>query len=156
MNELHRIESLDLKEDDIATQFPSRFYAMTSMSHLMINDGSPALLNLEQQQAVMDWLHFGGTIIINGIDGLDRVESSFLRDYSPLVNTSTSEVVYEEDSNLLNSRWTIQRIDDPAPITFTDSAILPQINGHGSLMALDGWNRSRDWLRRKSSDKVEL
>jgi hypothetical protein len=122
----HRI--LDLKEDDIATQFPNRFYAMTSMSHLMINDGSPALLNLEQQQALMDWLHFGGTIIINGNDGLDRVESSFLRDYSPLVNTSTSEWS-AEDSNLLNSFWTIQRIDDPNPINFTPARSFPKLSG---------------------------
>ena len=122
----HRI--LDLKEDDIATQFPSRFYAMTSMSHFMINDGSPALLNLDQQQAVTDWLHFGGTIIINGIDGLDRVESSFLRDYSPLVNTSMSSWS-EEDTNQLNSVWTLRRIDDPAPINFTPARSFPKLNG---------------------------
>ncbi len=122
----HRI--LDIKEDDIATQFPSRFYAMTSMSHLMINDGSPALLNLDQQQAVTDWLHFGGTIIINGIDGLDRIEPSFLREYSPLVNTSTS-TWSEEDSNLLNNAWTIKRIDDAAPIAFTPARSFPKLNG---------------------------
>lgn len=122
----HRI--LDLKEDDLATQFPSRFYAMTSMSHLMIHDGSPALLNLEQQQAVIDWLHFGGTIIINGSDGLDRVETSFLRDYSPLVNTSTSEWS-ADDSILLNRHWTVQRIDDPAPINFTTARSFPKLSG---------------------------
>lgn len=122
----HRI--LDLKEDDLATQFPSRMYAMTSMSHLLIHDGSPSLLNLEQQQAVIDWLHFGGTIVINGIDGLDRVESSFLREYSPIANTSTS-TWSDEDSATINDVWTIPRVNDPSPIPFTPLRAFPKLTG---------------------------
>lgn len=122
----HRI--LDLKDDDLATLFPSRLYAMTSISHLMINDGSPALLGIDQQQAVLDWLHFGGTIIINGMEGLDKVESSFLRPYAPLIDAKSGSWS-EADTEQLNRSWTVPRMEDDNDTPFSPARAIPKIQG---------------------------
>ncbi|MEQ1827692.1 MAG: hypothetical protein ABL921_17160 [Pirellula sp.] len=103
---------VDLKEDEVANQFPSRLYAMTTISHLILNDASLSIMNKDQQAAVQDWLHFGGTIILNGPEALGGIEASFLKELAPIVNTSNA-TVSEEQVNALNSTWTIQQALGP-------------------------------------------
>ncbi len=103
----HRV--YDLAEEEIAGQFPSRLYAMTSTSHIVINDTSPARFSNEQQEAFLDWLHFGGTVIINGPDAVAGVDSSFFRAYAPLRNTTTVDWSSKE-TKLLNDHWTISQL----------------------------------------------
>ena len=45
----HRI--VDLNEDEVATQFPNRLYAMTSISHFVINDTSVSIMSSDQNAA---------------------------------------------------------------------------------------------------------
>jgi hypothetical protein len=121
----HRV--IDLKEDEVAIQFPNRLYAMTSISHVVVNDASLTSLSTEQQQALLDWLHFGGTIILNGPEALGGIETSFIKEFAPLRNTSDVEFS-QKDIELLNSGWTIkQALGDRKP--FALDKVLTRLTG---------------------------
>ena len=103
----HRI--IDLNEDELATQFPNRLYAMTSISHFVINDSSVSIMSTDQQQALQDWLYFGGTIILNGPEAIGGIESSIMKEYTPLLH-ATNSVVSQEEIDALNRTWSITQI----------------------------------------------
>ncbi len=103
----HRI--IDLNEDEVATQFPNRLYAMTSISHFVLNDSSVSIMSTDQQQALQDWLFFGGTIILNGPEAIGGIESSMMKEYAPLLRT-TNAIVSEEEIAALNNTWSIKQI----------------------------------------------
>lgn len=117
----------DLNQDEIAGQFPSRFFAMTSISHVVINDASPAIFSREQQDALLDWLYFGGTIVINGPDASGGVYASFLKDYAPVQNASTVDWT-DQDSEKLKTKWTIKREGDPL-VPFQADKTLSKLSG---------------------------
>ncbi len=100
---------IDLNEDEIATQFPNRLYAMTSISHFVINDSSVSIMTTDQQQALQDWLYFGGTIILNGPEAIGGMETSFMKEVSPLIRT-TNSLVSDDEIVSLNNTWSIQQI----------------------------------------------
>lgn len=103
----HRL--IDLNENEVAAQFPDKLYFMTSVSHVVINDASPTLLSVDQQRALLDWLHFGGTLILNGPDSIGGIDSSFLKEYAPLKNTRASELS-DTQTQELNRSWTIKQM----------------------------------------------
>lgn len=57
----------------------------TTISHIIWDDLDPDALNLAQQQAMLDWLHWGGQLIIAGGAGpsLAPLAESFLGPYLP-------------------------------------------------------------------------
>lgn len=132
----------DLNQDEIAGQFPSRFFAMTSISHVVINDASPAIFSREQQDALLDWLYFGGTVVINGPDAAGGVYGSFLKDYAPLQNTSTAAWT-KQDSEKLQNKWTIQRAGDPL-VPFQADKTLSKLEG--TLETSSSWIPSLEGL----------
>jgi len=62
---------------------PENSMAWTSIAYVFWDGIDPELLSLDQQQAMVDWLHYGGQLIISGPDSLDRLKLSFLADYLP-------------------------------------------------------------------------
>jgi hypothetical protein len=62
---------------------PSNSLYWTSIAYLLWDESDPALWDLDQQQAVIDWLHWGGQIIVSGPDALGQLQNSFLRPYLP-------------------------------------------------------------------------
>ena len=121
----HRI--IDLKEDEVAAQFPDRLYAMTSISHLVINDASISIMSPEQKEAVQDWLRFGGTIILNGPEAIGGIESSFLKELAPLNNTSNSTISVEELAPL-RTTWSIKQVGGER-ILFSPAKPIPKLAG---------------------------
>ena len=55
----------------------------TSIAYLLWDDFDPAQWDGEQQQALINWLHWGGQIIVSGPDALEQLRNSFLRAYLP-------------------------------------------------------------------------
>ena len=85
---------------------PSDSSAWTSFAFLLWDDLDPASLDPNQQQALLDWLHFGGQLIVSGSSRLDQLERSFLGPYLP----TTSEGVRplkDEDIRELSDYWSI-------------------------------------------------
>ena len=109
----HRI--IDIAEEEMAQAIPSELMTMTSISHMVINDVALNILPQNQQDAILDWLHFGGTIIINGPEAIAGIETSFLRDYAPLQKTSTGQLSQEQIDSLNNpDAWCLRIADKPA------------------------------------------
>ncbi len=144
----HRI--VDLNEEEVATQFPNRLYAMTSISHFVINDSSVSIMSSDQQQALWDWLHFGGTIILNGPEAIGGIETSMMKDYAPLQKT-TNSTVSDEEIAALNDTWSIKQIGGER-IAIAPSKPIPKLAGElasgaqwvkyfgkkGEVLSLDG------------------
>ncbi|NOY43778.1 MAG: hypothetical protein GXP26_18320 [Planctomycetes bacterium] len=62
---------------------PSSLLMWTSLSHLVWDEVDPTRLTPEQQVALVDWLHWGGRLIINGPDSLETLRDSFLAEFLP-------------------------------------------------------------------------
>ncbi len=68
---------------DKRVPLPTDALSWTSIAYLVWDDIDPTLLNPDQQRAMIDWLHWGGQIIINGPRSLATLRDSFLADYLP-------------------------------------------------------------------------
>lgn len=55
----------------------------TNTAYLLWDTFDPSKLTLAQQQALVDWLHWGGQLIISGPESLDGLSGSFLAPYLP-------------------------------------------------------------------------
>ena len=62
---------------------PANALYWTSIAYLLWDDFDPAQWDVDQQQALIDWLHWGGQIIVSGPDALEQLRNSFLRPYLP-------------------------------------------------------------------------
>ncbi len=90
------------EEDDAASQahyrvhladatkrlpLPSNPLTWTSVAHVVWDEVDPTRLTSEQQSALLDWIHWGGRLIINGPDSFDSLRGSFLEQYLPVKST---------------------------------------------------------------------
>lgn len=70
-----------------APELPSNVQQWTSIAYLIWSDDyDPNQLSPDQQQAIVDWLHFGGQIIVCG-DATTNLANSFLEPYLPVEPT---------------------------------------------------------------------
>lgn len=127
----HRI--IDIPESELPNSIPNQLATMTSISHIVLNDAMLGNLTTEQQSALLDWLHFGGTLILNGPDAIGSIENSFLRPYAPLQQTSTS-LLSVSMLDTLNNSWSL-RFSKGERIPFANETLrekalqIPVLNG---------------------------
>ena len=71
----------------------------TTISHVIWDGMSPDVLSSPQQQAMLDWLHWGGQLIIIGGAGpsLSALRDSFLAPYLPADPSSENGLLTRED-----------------------------------------------------------
>ncbi len=84
---------------------PSSVLTWTSIAYVLWDGVEPARLMSEQQQAMIDWLHWGGQILISGPESLDKLRGSFLEPYLPVTSTE-SDTLSGEDFDSINNDWT--------------------------------------------------
>lgn len=89
---------------------PSNPLAWSSVAYLLWDDVLPGVLSPEQQQAVVDWLHWGGGLIISGPRTLDSLRGSFLEPYLPATAAATATLDAEAFGEL-NVGFTIEDAD---------------------------------------------
>jgi hypothetical protein len=75
----------------------------TSISHILWDDLPPTSLTPAQQRAMLDWLHFGGRLIVSGPGSLDSLRGSFLEPLMPARSTGTRPLA-TDDLTVLR-RW---------------------------------------------------
>ncbi len=85
---------------------PTRALAWTSIAYVVWDDMLPAVLSPEQQQAMLDWLHWGGSVIISGPRTLDSMRGTFLEPYLPALSAETTEIGPEALAEL-NRHWVV-------------------------------------------------
>lgn len=76
----------------------------STVAYVLWDDFDPDILSIAQQQALLDWLHWGGQLIINGPKTLDRLSSSFLSDYLP-ARAGKTNTIRDEQIDQLNDYW---------------------------------------------------
>lgn len=85
---------------------PAHSLAWTTISHVVWDGLDPALFSTPQQEALLDWLHWGGQLVISGPETLDKLRASFLAPYLPGESAGTvelDEAAFEE----LNERFSL-------------------------------------------------
>lgn len=93
---------------------PASALNLTSLAYLVWDEVNIARLDVAQQQALVDWLHWGGRLIVNGPDSLATLRGSFLDQYLP-VDAGKSITFNDEDLADFNSVWTERAESDKTP-----------------------------------------
>lgn len=71
---------------------PSTPLAWTTIAYVVWDDVDPELLTQEQRQAMVDWLHWGGQIVLGGPNSLESLRGSFLDPYLPAAAGKATEL----------------------------------------------------------------
>jgi hypothetical protein len=80
----------------------------TSIAYVLWDEVDPALFTPEQERALVDWLHWGGQLVINGPDSLDLLGGSFLEPYLPATGGGSRSIAAGDPAlDELNGRWMI-------------------------------------------------
>src|SRR6185369_592530 len=86
---------------------PSHPLAWTTIAYLVWDDFDPRVLTSQQQQALIDWLHWGGQLIVSGPNSLDKLRGSFLSPYLPGEMTQSIKLT-QDDFAELNQRFSLK------------------------------------------------
>lgn len=93
---------LDKADKNVA--LPSHPLAWSMIAHVVWDDINPQTLTKQQQQALLDWLHWGGQLIVSGPNSLDKLKGSFLEPFLPC---ASEEAATLSDAELqpINQYW---------------------------------------------------
>ncbi len=100
---------------------PSQPLTWTSIAYVLWDGLDPRLLTPAQQQATLDWLHWGGQIIISGPNSMDLLRGSFMEKYLPAlggdaVSLEASDFKdLDENWSVLNERTNKKALLDVVP-----------------------------------------
>jgi len=79
-------------QTDRRPALPSHANQWTGIACVLWDDASPGALDPAQQQAVLDWLHWGGQLIVSGPDTLDTLHDSFLAPHLPALSAGACKL----------------------------------------------------------------
>ncbi|MEX0613626.1 MAG: hypothetical protein WD229_16025, partial [Pirellulales bacterium] len=86
----------------------------TSIAYVLWDEVDPQLFTAEQQRALVDWLHWGGQLIVSGPDSLDLLKGSFLDAYLPATNAGPRTIAADDPALAeLNDYWMIWKLIVP-------------------------------------------
>ncbi|HEV3344152.1 MAG TPA: hypothetical protein VG125_27500 [Pirellulales bacterium] len=83
---------------------PSQPLGWTSIAYVLWDDLEPKKLSIEQQQAMLDWLHWGGQLIVSGPESLATLKGSFLDEFLPATAGDTWQLKADA-LEPLNKTW---------------------------------------------------
>ena len=95
-----------LPQIDRFVPLPAHSLTWSSIAYIVWDDIDPAILTAEQEQGLLDWLHWGGQLIISGPRSLEKMRGKFLEGYLP----ARPEGMGEVDSTALrelNTNWSL-------------------------------------------------
>ncbi|WP_425617996.1 hypothetical protein NA78x_001688 [Anatilimnocola sp. NA78] len=126
--DLTKLDSVQLQDTDLAGSFEDRrinkFYqvvlprvdksvplpkhplAWTMIAYIVWDDVDPTVLTAEQQAAMLDWLHWGGQLIVSGPNSLDRLKQTFLEPYLPAESGKALEIGNDQLKEI-NEHWSV-------------------------------------------------
>jgi len=102
------------KIDGGNTPLPVNSLAWTSISVVVWDDVDPTWLSPSQQSALLDWLHWGGQLMVSTPASIDLLRNSFLDPYLPI---SAEEAVTLDESALaqINETYVLDEITRSRP-----------------------------------------
>ena len=100
------------RPSDWPIPLPRQALYWTTIAYLIWDDLEVDQLDEEQRQAMLDWIHFGGQLIVSGPDSLDKLGKSFLADYLPAKFKQTRNLT-ASDFEEINSNWSLPILKTP-------------------------------------------
>lgn len=113
-SEDHSHYQVVLLEGTRQSPLPSHGLFWTSVAYVLWDDADPEQLTLDQKLALLDWLHWGGQLLVSGPDSLDSLKHSFLEPYLPATAEGKRDLA-QNDLAELNSHWTLPVDRAPGP-----------------------------------------
>lgn len=84
---------------------PTSMLTMTSTAVIVWDDVAPDDLSADQQTALVDWLHWGGQLLVSGPSSWSRLQNSFLAPYLPVKSAGSVELGTEDFQPL--NHWVV-------------------------------------------------
>jgi hypothetical protein len=97
---------VSLPKLDKRVPLPHHPLAWTSTAYIFWDGIDPNLLAPQQQEDLLDWLHWGGQIVISGPDSLDTLRGSFLGELLPAEKGESIELE-QSAFDKLNEGWAL-------------------------------------------------
>jgi hypothetical protein len=94
---------------------PAHALLWTSIAYVLWDDADPATLDADQRQAMLDWLHWGGQLILSGPDTLEELRGSFLEPYLPATSAGARDL-HAGDLAELSQQWSGATGRDLTPV----------------------------------------
>ena len=93
---------------DVSSELPLPTHPLTwtSIAYVLWDDIEPDVLSTTQQTALVDWLHWGGQLIISGPNSLDLLRGSFLDPYLP-ASAGPADNMSNEAMAEINAYWQV-------------------------------------------------
>ncbi len=91
---------------------PPNVLTWTSVAYVVWDEVNLARIDPEQQAALVDWLHWGGRLIVSGPDSLDGLRASFLAEYLPVDGGATATFDAEQLATL-SEAWSDRGSNKP-------------------------------------------
>lgn len=109
---------------------PETMLDWTNTAVMFWDDISPSELTTEQRRALVDWLHFGGRLIINGDVMAAELASSELAPWLPLQVDGMTDLDADATANMIQ-RWSIAEDD-------SKNAVSALVRSQASRLAVGG------------------
>jgi hypothetical protein len=100
-----------LPKIDKLAPVPSHPLTWTTVAYVIWDDLDASVLSPDQQQSMVDWLHWGGQLIVSGPNSLNRLRRSFLADYLPADEVKAVDLT-GDDFKELNDNFTLEIVSD--------------------------------------------
>jgi hypothetical protein len=91
---------------------PSHPLTWTSIAYMVWDDIDPNSLSTEQQQALLDWIHWGGQLVVSGPGSLDTLKASFLAPFLPAESSGGRDLGADELKEL-DEKWSLPSVKMP-------------------------------------------
>jgi hypothetical protein len=92
-----------LADGDKPVPLPTSALTWTSVAYVVWDQVDLAQVTPEQQQALVDWIHWGGRLIVNGPDSLAALRGTFLDKHLPV--DAGKSLTIDDDLDQLNAYW---------------------------------------------------
>jgi hypothetical protein len=117
---------------------PQNVLTWTSVAYIVWDEVNLDRIDADQQAALIDWLHWGGRLIVNGPDSLDSLRASFLAKYLPVDGGETATFDAERLTKLSDA-WSKRGDSTPLkPIAVTKPWSGIELKPRPNAVALPG------------------
>ncbi len=101
-----------VKPIDNKYPLPNSMLSMTAIAVIVWDDVAVDNLSIDQQTALIDWLHWGGQLLVSGPGSWSRLQNSFLSPYLPASTADSTEFTTEDFAELSNY-WAVEDLSAP-------------------------------------------
>lgn len=102
-------------QGDSLLPLPDTLFEWTSTAFVLWDDIRPEQLTLEQRSALIDWIHWGGQLIVNGTTAATLLQDSELGDFLPLSSIRGRPLPAEQLSSMVED-WSVSTDETKATI----------------------------------------